>query len=135
LRGLILAMGRLEADCHDKDKAQALRGDDSFEAALDKGTSILEKYLTVRDRAYGGRMGSIGWPPNYNPEHLLLSVEAPSANRRVMVTRHRNPASVDANARDQYERCYVLVRKNGQWRVDSLKERYFGEDRWKTAIL
>jgi len=124
--------GRLEADNHDKEKARAIWGDDPFEAALDKGTSILGKYLTVRDRAYGGRMGSTGWPPNYNPAHLLLSVEAPSANRRVMVTRHRDPASVDASTR---ERRYVLVRKDGQWRVDSLKERYFGQDNWKTAIL
>ena len=63
-----MAVNQVETAYHNQIETAASFEPDQLEAALDQGTAILQRYLTFRDRAYGGRMGSIGWPPGYDPD-------------------------------------------------------------------
>ena len=147
LRGFMLAMHFWEAGAYNPralTSLESLEGHHAFRGSVAAGTQILRAYVTDRKRTYGGQVAGAGWPPRYSPDFVLLSVEAPTTSRRLMHTRHVNcrwrqrqgrPPQPRSPNGYMWECLYVVLKKHGQWRVDSVKTRVFGTEKWEVGIL
>jgi hypothetical protein len=103
-------------------------GDDVWEECRAGCREIFNRYCTAKTRVYGGpEIISIGGPPDYatDPDQEpITSIEAPSSQRIVIETKQMFVV---------HDRCqYVLLKKGGEWRIDSKKYWRAG---WEQTIL
>jgi len=85
--------------------------------------AIVDRYCTQKRRTYKNM--SYGNPPGHAPEDRLLSVTMISPSKADVIVLHV----------PEYEYCFVVHRKHGEWRIDSLKSRLRGLEEWNRAIL
>lgn len=89
--------------------------------------SLFARFCSPKERKYG-RQGSFQKPPEYNPdtEHITATEIDPSSHRAWVFTRR-----LVLLGGGHYR--YTLVRVDGRWRIDTLKQESNGE--WRGAIL
>jgi hypothetical protein len=120
VRAYILAMESWEL------KGAALRDSGLGPDFWDEQLAIVDRHCTQRPRAY--KHSSFSSPPDYSARDLLLSVTQASASKvDVMVLADR--------LSQNNERLFVVRRKHGEWRIDSLKRRMRGTQDWTNTIL
>ena len=106
---------RLEAA--KKLSATGKEGDEVWEQCREQCREIFSRYCTPKTRDYGHPENiSIGGPPDYaaDPDQEpVTSIEAPSRQRIVIETKQKFVVN--------YRCQYVLLKKDGQWRIDSKK--------------
>lgn len=68
-----------------------------------------------------GLRGSYFYAPE---EEKVYDVEAEKSNRILVYT-----------TKDIKNHCYVLLKKDDQWLIDSKKRKYNSEDKWQTDYL
>lgn len=91
---------------------------------------ILAAWCTDRKRVYSTGV-SVGNPPRYVPEDLLVSVAMPTVSRAEVLVRD-DPQKARSL---RYEHLFVLKRVGGRWRIDLRKKRVFHIETWAAAIL
>jgi hypothetical protein len=130
-RGYIVAMHRWEANACRADKEAGMKGD-SFDmrAALQEADKIRDAYATGKKRVYGN--ASYGCPPQYELGLAMIGEDYPGKSRCEITTRNLDAKPGDFS---HHEILFVLLRKKGKWRIDSVKERLVGEQKWISMIL
>lgn len=125
VRGYTLAMHAWEQRGNALSAADPGHGSDgSFWAEQEQ---IVERFCTQRQRVY--KHHSHGWPTTYAPEDQLLACDPLSANQTAVII--RDPAERSLC----YEHRFLLKRAAGQWRIDSVKRRLAGTEKWQSSIL
>jgi hypothetical protein len=89
---------------------------------------IRAAHCTVRPRAY--TRGGFGFPTEYAPDDVLVSVERAAASRTAVLIRN-----CPARPRLRYEHLFVVKKAAGEWRIDSVKKRRHGTTEWKNSLL
>jgi hypothetical protein len=119
-RGFILAMNRWETDAYQskRDMADAMRA----------VREIRDAYCTDRKRM--GHAG-YGFPPDFELSLAMLSEVRPRPGRCAITAIVTDKQSVQA----MYEYRFVLLRKGGVWRIDSVKNRVKGAEKWDPMSL
>jgi len=87
--------------------------------------AIVDRCCTQKRRAY--KKMSYGSSPRHAPEDGLLSVTMISPSKAEVIVLH--------DGIPEYEYCFVVHRKHGEWRIDNLKSRLRGLEEWSRAIL
>jgi hypothetical protein len=126
LRAFILSMHQWETDAYAK-----FGGEDTdvdFEEVRKLEQAAFEPYCTEKERKYG-RCGSFGNIPEYHPDESLVSVTQKTKSRVEIVTRQGKSQI------SKYECLYVLLKKAGQFLIDSKKTRVAGSEKWERTIL
>ncbi|MQA54834.1 ankyrin repeat domain-containing protein [Pseudomonas piscis] len=106
-------------------KAQARDGlDQDFWA---EPRQLLERFCTQRDRAYA--RASYGSPTTYSKDNELLACQLLKPSQAEVLI--RDPAS----RRLRYEYRFLVKLAAGQWRIDNVKRRLAGTEKWENTIL
>jgi hypothetical protein len=130
-RGFILAMYRWETEAHLAiAEANAKCAPVDMGAALAEARAIRDLYCTAKKRAYA-RAG-IGYPPDFDGGLAMIGEDYPKPRRCEILT--RNTAASPGGA-DYGEILFVLLQKQGKWRIDSAKSRLVGQRSWNGMIL
>jgi ankyrin repeat protein len=128
-RGFILAMYRWETAAHLAiEEADAKGAPSDMNAALAQARAIRDLYCTAKKRAYS--RASVGCPPYFAANLAMLAEEYPKPRRCEILTRN----AADSPG-DFAEILFVLLQKQGRWRIDSAKNRLVGELSWSGMIL
>ena len=131
VRGYILAMYRWEIAAEREWRASRENGGHfDFATSLAQARSIRDRYCTAKKRVY--ERGSIGSPPELDERLILLSEEYPDTRKCCVLARYPKdapPMKVDT------EILFTLLKKRGQWRIDSAKDRVVGAEKWRQVIL
>lgn len=93
---------------------------------------IFERYATEKERKYGGPNGplSAGFPTKFSGISSSTSVMAEQKNTNRIEVTFSGLNSVNAGSSR-----FILLRVGGEWRIDSFKYRFQGEDKWNNGIL
>lgn len=89
--------------------------------------AIVARYCTPKPRAR--KYASYGIPPGHDASNALLAVNPASPSRADVLVLH------DVLEDMPYEHCFTVLRKGGEWRIDSFKSRLLGTDEWERDIL
>lgn len=112
--GFILAMHDWEAAAAKLDKSKRTEADKRRE--LKSMNQIFARYCTLKKRPYG-RLGSYQIPPEYDPKEALIDVTYKTKTRAELTTRSK---------KEGCDYLYVVLKKDGAWRIDSKKIRDAG---------
>lgn len=120
VRAYILAMADWEARAH------ARRLDAARDPAVwAEQKDIVARFCTAKPRVYP--FASYGSPSKHAAEDGLLSVTPEGAKAEVIV--------LHFNGVDDWEHRFAIHRKAGEWRIDNLKSRMRGTQRWERDIV
>lgn len=125
VRSYLLTLGTWEDAAYEL----VLTDPELLDGQLAVAEDLSRPYLTERVRARP--RGSIGWPSVNHADDLLVSVNHPRARRCEVLTRQREGRAV------QYDRMFVLVQRDDQWRIDSVRRRLSSDpdERWDNESL
>ncbi|MDU1904388.1 MAG: NTF2 fold immunity protein [Dysgonomonas sp.] len=120
-------MNRIEDEIYQK--TQQDRSVSYLPEFRQKYLPIFEAFASEKKRVYGGKANSYGFPSKYNgiENAVEKGVELKNKNRAEVYFRTEN------NFRAEY--LFVLIRKNGAWRIDNAKRRWYGNTEWNSIIL
>ena len=111
------------------EKAESNPGKDYFPEYRNRYLPIFEEYCSDKKRVYAGKADSYGEPTQYDgiENSIEQNTELKTKSRAEVYFKTQN--SFDA------EYLFVVLRKNNEWRVDSFKLRWFGNEKWDSGIL
>lgn len=87
---------------------------------------ILNDHQTPRSRSYARIGEPVGL--DYQNETALIAVAMPKPARAEITVRNNE-------ATCRYEHKFIVLRHSVEWRIDSLKYRRIGDERWIVTIL
>lgn len=122
-------MNEIERDISAKSDANPET--DFFPEYKERYLPVFNAYCSEKRRVYGGQADSYGSPPQYD------GIEKYTEQRVELKTKSRAEAYFKTNSYngdDQAEYLFVLLRKNGLWRIDSFKYSLYGF-KWSNGIL
>ncbi len=102
---------------------------DYFPEYKKKYLHIFKKYCTDKKRSYGGQGDSYGEPAQYDgiENSIEQKTELKTKSRAEVYFKTKN--SFDA------EYLFVLLKKSGEWKIDSAKYKWYKQEKWKTLHL
>lgn len=103
-------------------------GTDWFSSFGERIAPLFDEYCTDKHRVYGGKGArSFGFPTKFAgiEDPVLISVELKTGGTTMVVTQ--------TAFEDQY--LVVVLKKAGEWRIDSYKARRYGDEKWDNKIL
>ena len=91
---------------------------------------LFDGFCTDKPRVYGGKVrNSFGFPSKFNgcdhPLELLVNLKHKS----------RAEIYVKTNTHVEDEYLFIVLKKADEWRIDSYKNRRYGNEKWSTQIL
>jgi hypothetical protein len=93
-------------------------------------TPLFEQYCTDKKRVYGGPDGrSFGFPAKFN------GIENPIETQVTIKNKNRAEVYFKTKTSFKDEYLFVLLCKNGQWKIDNYKQRMYEEEKWENQIL
>ncbi|MBC3952033.1 MULTISPECIES: NTF2 fold immunity protein [Pseudomonas] len=103
---------------------------DWFAIFGERTAPLFDDYCTDKRRVYGGKgPGSFGFPAKFNgvesPTEVLVEIKTKSRAEVVIKT--------ETNFQDEY--LFVMLKKAGEWKIDSYKARRYGNEKWDSRIL
>lgn len=126
VRGYIIQLAKWEREVVTKD-AQGLIAPLDLVALFQQRDELAAIFLSDRVRTY--RPHSFGTPPEVDERETLHAIDYPKPTRCELLVRD----SVDHPFRS--ERLYTVVKKRGEWRLDTLKARPLGTTAWRQRLL
>jgi hypothetical protein len=91
---------------------------------------LFEQYCTDKKRVYGGpESRSYGFPAKFN------GIEEPVENKMEIKNKNRAEVYFKTETKFKDEYLFVLLRKNGQWKIDNYKYRRYEDTKWDNGIL
>jgi hypothetical protein len=120
VKGFLKAMNGWE-----RAAAKAWKQDRDVEELRPDRDAIFARYCTVKKRAYSEVLG-FSEPPSYSPRKESIQGVEQKGPSRLEVLTQRKPAGAG-------RRLWVLRKKGGAWRIDSLKESTGGP--FRAAVL
>lgn len=91
---------------------------------------IFDEYCTDKNRVYGGKnVYCFGFPTKFDgiENYIDASVELKNKNRAEVYFK------TESDFEDEY--LFVVLRKNDTWKIDSYKNRCYGDEKWDNKIL
>lgn len=92
-------------------------------------TKIFEKYCTNKKRAYGGRADSFGEPTKYD------GIEKSINHNTELKTKSRAEVYFKTKNNFDAEYLFIVLKKSGEWKIDSYKRKWFGAEKWTNELL
>jgi len=104
-------------------------GTDYFPEYKEKYLGIFNKYCTNKKRSYGGQGDSYGEPAQYDgiEDSIKQKMELKTKSRAEVYFKTKN--AFDA------EYLFVLLKKSGDWKIDSAKYKWYKQEKWDTLHL
>ena len=120
-------MNKIESDIDSKSAEEPKK--DFFPEFKERYLPVFEKYCSDKRRVYGGQANSYGNPTKFDgiEKNIEKSVELKNKNRAEVYFKTDN----DFDA----EYLFIVLRKNGTWRIDSAKDRWYNNEKWKSVLL
>ncbi len=128
---LVLAFGskmnELELEIVKKDESNPNK--DFFEEYKNKYQLIFKQYCSDKKRVYGGKAVSYGIPTRYD------GIE--TAIEKTVTLKKRNRAEVYIKTTNNFdaEYLFIVLKQNNSWKVDNVKYKWWGNEKWKPQIL
>ncbi len=91
---------------------------------------LFDEYCTDKRRVYGGKkVVSFGFPIKFNgiEDAIETSVELKNKNRAEIYFKTKTHLD------DEYK--FILLQKEGKWKIDSYKNRRYGNEKWSNELL
>jgi len=122
-----ILMNEIESDIHQKSGKD--KSIDYFPEFKKRYLPVFEAFCSDKKRVYGGQANSYGFPSKFD------GIE--KAIEKKVELKNKNRAEVYFKTENNFEAEYlfVLVRKNGTWRIDNAKDRWYGNEKWSSMIL
>lgn len=115
---------------HPGDEYHYVAGTDWFERFGERIEPLFDHYCTDKRRVYGGKgPRSFGFPSKFN------GIENPTDISVEIKTKSRAEVFVKTQTSFQDEYLFVMLKKAGEWRIDSYKSRRYGGESWDSRIL
>ena len=103
---------------------------DWFAIFGERTAPLFDDYCTDKRRVYGGKNpGSFGFPAKFN------GVESPTGVLVEIKTKSRAEVVIKTETSFQDEYLFVMLKKAGEWKIDSYKSRRYGNEKWDSRIL
>ncbi|MDR2874308.1 MAG: RhsIA family immunity protein [Methylobacillus sp.] len=103
---------------------------DLFEKFSKLLAPLFDTYCTSKKRVYGGTHGySFGFPVKFN------GIENPVGTGVELKNKNRAEIYVKTSTQFQDEYLFVLLCKTNEWKIDSYKNRRYGNEKWSNEIL
>lgn len=105
------------------------QGFDSFGEFRKLYLPVFEAFASDKKRVYGGQANSFGFPSKYD------GIE--NSTETFVTPKNKNRAEVYFKTNNNFEAEYlfVLVRKNNLWKIDNIKDRWYGNEKWSSTIM
>ena len=120
-------VSRIENDQYIRDNGRALVGSNTRVTLDSYYYETLKKYCTIKERKYGGHPTSGGKPPRY------VGVEEETIQSVNQLNKNRIEVVVKSSYFGGKLYMFVVLRKGGEWRIDSLKR--YGIEKWEIDYL
>ena len=103
--------------------------EDYFDEYERKYLAIFREYCTDKKRTYGGNADSYGSPSKYDGIENFIEQKTTIKNK--------NRAEVYYKTNNDFEAEYlfVVLRKNGIWKIDNAKYKWYGNEKWQSMII
>lgn len=120
-------MNEIEKNIFEKSEIEPKK--DFFLEFKQRYLPVFETYCSDKQRVYGGQANSFGSPTKYDGIEMFVQQEVTlkNSNRAEVYFRTENC--------DKAEYLFVLVRKKGLWRIDSVKRCWYNKNNWRSVIL
>jgi hypothetical protein len=120
-------MNEIESDIYKKSEVDGEV--DYFPEFKQRYLPVFNAFCSDKKRVYGGQASSYGFPSEF--DGIESSVE------RNVELKNKNRAEVYFRTENNFEAEYlfIVVRKNGTWRIDNAKYRWYRSEKWKSMIL
>lgn len=120
-------MNEIESDIYQKSSKD--KDTDYFSEFKKRYLPVFEAFCSDKKRVYGGQANSYGFPSKFDGIEKAIETKVELKNK--------NRAEVYFKTENNFEAEYlfVLVRKNGTWRIDNAKDRWYGNEKWSSMIL
>ncbi|SQI44113.1 Uncharacterised protein [Leminorella richardii] len=103
---------------------------DWFTPFGDRIAPLFDEYCTDKRRVYGGKSPkSFGFPSKFAGIESLLDAQVE------LKTKSRAEVYIKTQTDFQDEYLFVMLKKAGEWRIDSYKGRRYGSENWRSQIL
>ncbi|SUI60381.1 Uncharacterised protein [Shewanella putrefaciens] len=91
---------------------------------------LFDDFCTDKPRVYGGKVrNSFGFPSKFNGCDHPLEVQITFKNK----SRAEIYIKTNTNFEDEY--LFIALKKADEWRIDSYKNRRYGNEKWSVQIL
>ena len=103
---------------------------DWFALLNEQISPLFDTFCTDKPRVYGGKMHhSFGFPSKFNGCNYPLGL--------LVNFKHKRRAEIyiktSSNFEDEY--LFIVLKKADEWRIDSYKNRRYGNEKWCAQIL
>lgn len=90
---------------------------------------VFESFASDKKRVYGGKANSYGFPSKY--DGIENSIE------RTITLKNKNKAEIYFKTTNNFdaEYLFIIIRKNNKWRIDNIKDRWYGNEKWNSIIM
>ena len=119
-----------ESERIDNDENDGLDWKQKDALIKEKVAIIINKYCTPQKRAMSapnsimrGLQGTYIYDPN---EEKICETKIEKSNRILVYTYKEE---------EQYYYCYVLLKQNNEWLIDSKKSRFYQDEKWSNSYL
>lgn len=93
-------------------------------------SAVIWRFLHRKKRVYGGKVrNSFGFPSKFNGCDHPLEVQVTLKNK----SRAEIYIKTSTNFEDEY--LFIALKKADEWRIDSYKNRRYGNEKWSIQIL
>lgn len=119
----------LEVRMHKKMDPEGKNLTELFEAFHKEYFPLFQKYCTDKKRSYGGHGYSFRNPPTFN------GIENATETTVILKTKSRAEVFFATQTQEKAQYLIIVLRKNGVWRIDNAKYKWYGEEKWDNLIL
>ncbi|GKX57135.1 hypothetical protein SOASR030_32470 [Leminorella grimontii] len=96
----------------------------------ERTSPLFDEFCTDKRRVYGGKNPkSFGFPSKFN------GIEDPLEVNVEIKTKSRAEVYVKTQSQFKDEYLFIMLKKAGEWRIDSYKNRRYGNEKWSSSIL
>ena len=91
---------------------------------------LFDDFCTEKQRVYGGKVrNSFGFPSKFNGCDHPLEVQI------TLKSKSRAEIYIKTNTNFEDEYLFIALKKADEWRIDSYKNRRYGNEKWSVQIL
>lgn len=128
-RTYAVKMNEIESRIFELAEADIESGKDYFDEYKKKYQPVFQQYATSKKRAYGGRADSYGRPTRYDGITEMIPGHA------TLKTKSRAEVYFETFNDFEAEYLFVLLKEDGEWKIDNVKYKWYRNPKWGALIM